>query len=85
MKYEADPADYIPKARSMPGVEYEGDWGSTEWAQWDRYLRLHAGRSILWSARAHVLGLRAFDSAMTVTFLAEKIAEIEREIDEMKR
>ena len=111
MKHEANPADYIPRARSTPGVEYEGDLGTEEegyckersdrahcdcwwdgepccacWYDGDneeerhqRYLQLHAGRSIL----LRILGGHAPGQIWNVVFQA--LLEIEREIEEVKR
>ena len=93
---QANPADYIPKARNAPGAEYEGDWGCTEWGQWDRYVRLHAGRSILQRMREALI-LHTKDRLGGNFFLVPAperaqwdliqvaVDEIEREIREVKR
>jgi hypothetical protein len=128
MKQEANPADYIPKARSTPGAEYEGSYEATtydefrkrhpwllrweglklaisEWWHelrskrlpesdyWERYKELHAGRSILLDAMAHVNVRVTHDGLIRAgsrsywarRLILERAKEIEREIEEVKR
>jgi hypothetical protein len=107
MKQQANPADYIPRARSKTTYDefrerhpwllrWEGlklaisEWWCELWAKglpesdcWERYKELHAGLGILWNARAHQLAVRSFERPPDL--ILDKVDEIEREIEEVKR
>ncbi len=71
---EANPADYIPRARSTPGAEYEGSWMPV--------AREHPGWKILIRVARHL----RYPRDIAIWFLlADKFKEIEREIEEVKR
>ena len=70
---QANPADYIEKARSTPGAEYEGDWIPR--------ARNHPGWLFLIRVARHL----RYPRDVAIWFLlTDKFKEIEREIEEVK-
>ena len=112
---EANPADYIPRARSTYDefrkrhpfrMRWEcfklavSEWWCERWSKqlpesdyWERYKELHAGRSILLNAMAHVNVRVTHDGLIRAgsrsywarQLILERAKEIEREIKEVKR